>query len=161
MIRDMKSIKEAGVYLRTLIELLAGVVLWGLVFQIPFFFVERKGYYVLGVWYGVVIAGLMAFDMWRNVPKSVDRGNAGARKYTILTGITRYAVVLILYGLICYFDFGSPITAFVGIMGLKVAVYLQPFTHKRFSKWFSWKEIEYPPYVPEEEVEPEEDRDII
>ena len=72
MIRDMKSIKEAEVYLRTLIELLAGVVLWGLVFQIPFFFVERKGYYVLGVWYGVVIAGLMAFDMWRNVPKSVD-----------------------------------------------------------------------------------------
>jgi hypothetical protein len=38
---------------------------------------------------------------------------------------------------------------------------LQPFTHKIFSKWFSWKEIEYPPYVPEEEVEPEEDRDII
>ncbi|MBO4376260.1 MAG: hypothetical protein IKY04_00325 [Lachnospiraceae bacterium] len=157
----MGRIKDASVYLRTLIELFAGVILWGIVFQIPFLFLERRGYYVLGVWYGVLIAAYMAFDMWRNVPKSVDRGNAGARKHTILTGLLRYAIVIILYGLICYFDFGSPITAFVGLMGLKVAVYLQPFTHKLFMKLFSWKEIEYPPYIPEEEEEPEEDRDII
>ena len=157
----MRSIKDAGIYLRTLIELLAGVILWGLVFQIPFFFVGKRGYYILGVWYGVVLAGFMAFDMWRNVPKSVDRGSSGARKYTTLTGLLRYAVVIIFYGLIWYFDFGSPITAFVGIMGLKVAVYLQPFTHKSFMKLFSWEEAEYPPYIPEEEDEPEEDRDII
>ncbi len=157
----MTRIKNAEVYLRTLIELITGVIIWGLVFQIPFFFIENSGYYVLGVWYGTLIAGLMAFDMWRNVPKSVDRGNSGARKYTILTGLVRYGVVIILYGAICFFNFGSPITAFVGIMGLKIAVYLQPFIHKRFMKLFSWKEIEYPPYIPEEEIEPEEDRDII
>lgn len=157
----MERLKNISVYLRTLIELFAGILAWGIVFMIPFFFLKRTGYYLTGVWYGIAMALAMAWHMWFCVPRSVDRGNAEARKHTTLTSVFRYIVVIILYAAICYFDFGSPLTAFGGIMGLKVAVYLQPFTHKCFMKMFSWQEIEYPPYEPEEEIEPEEDRDII
>ena len=38
----------------------------------------------------------------------------------------------------------NPISTFVGIIGLKVAAYLQPFTHKIVFKVFGWEEEVYP-----------------
>jgi len=147
----MERIKNAEVYLRTLIEMIAGILALGLVIELICLFFNKRGYNSIGLWYGVLMAAGMAWHMWFSVPKSVDRGEGGARKFTTASSMIRYLVVVIVYAAICYFDFGSPLWAFAGIMTLKVSVYLQPFTHKLFMKLFSWQEIEYPPYEPEED----------
>ena len=48
--------------------------------------------------------------------------------------MARTAVAVVIMAMVMYFDWGNPITILVGVMALKVAVYLQPFVHKVLEK---------------------------
>ena len=60
-----------------------------------------------------------------------DAVSAGSGQGKLITmSLIRYAAVVIVFGCVTYFRLGNPIAAFVGVMGLKIAAYLQPFFHK-------------------------------
>ena len=55
--------------------------------------------------------------------------------------LLRYVVVILVFVCIIYFRLGNPIAAFAGVMGLKIAAYLQPFLHKTILKLQGREEI--------------------
>lgn len=137
---------------RTLLELWTGIAAMGILGQTVVFFVDRKLYYTLGWWAGILISMFMAWHMWRSIDRGLELGEAGAPKYLTSANLIRYIIVAASYIAVAVFDFGNPIAAFFGILMLKVAAYLQPFTHKAFIKLFGWEEV-FPPGIPDEEDE--------
>ena len=55
-------------------------------------------------------------------------GNAQAK--IIAKSILRYVIVVIVFFVMMKFNLGNLFTAFIGVLGLKISAYLQPFTHK-------------------------------
>lgn len=116
----------------TLKELIAGIIVYGTIVQIPVCFIAtgNLSYLSFGLWIGVVVAVGMAIHMKRSIEDALDLGEAGAAKHMRKMYALRYVVVAIVFGATVYFDVGSPITLLVGVLGLKIGAYLQPYTHK-------------------------------
>ena len=116
---------------RTLLELLIGVVLVGVISQIVcLIFFKRHLYHAVGLWTGVCISVGMAIHMQRSIEDGLDiLGDAGV-KHMKKAYMARTAVAVVIMAVVMYFDWGNPLTILVGVMTLKVAVYLQPFVHK-------------------------------
>ena len=140
--------EKAGGFDRTLLELWAGITATGFVGQVVVFLVERKAYFTIGWWYGIVLSLFMAWHMWRSLDRGLDLGD-GAGQYLSKANIIRYVIVAAAYIALALLDFGNPIAAFFGILMLKVAAYIQPFTHKIFKKMFGWVDV-FPPGIPDE-----------
>ena len=118
----------------TIRELLIGIAAFGLiVWGVVLGFVERKLYFTLGLWLGVLMALLAACHMWWSINRAVDLGD-GASKYVLSQNMVRYGVMVVIFGIICILDFANPLAAFAGLMCLKAGAYLQPFTHKIINK---------------------------
>ena len=60
-------------------------------------------------------------------------GDAGV-KYMKKAYLARTFVGCAVMAAVMYFDWGNPITILVGVMSLKVSVYLQPLVHKILEK---------------------------
>ena len=119
----------------TLIELLIGGVLVGIVSQLVcLIFFKQHLYHAVGLWTGILISIGMAIHMQRSIEDGLDiLGDAGV-KHMKKAYMTRTAVAVVIMAAVMYFDWGNPITIIVGIIALKVAVYLQPFVHKVLEK---------------------------
>ena len=57
-----------------------------------------------------------------------------AKAKIIAKSVLRYVVVVIVFFLMMKWNLGNLITAFIGVLGLKVSAYLQPFIHKAIAK---------------------------
>lgn len=118
----------------TLQELVTGIIFVGLLEQLVFvWLVEKKLYFTIGLWIGVILAIIAACHMYWSLNKALDLGQ-GASKYALSQNMVRYGVIIVAFGVLCILDFGNPLAAFAGIMCLKAGAYLQPFTHKILSK---------------------------
>lgn len=131
----MKKLEDRwSFYSPTLLELLIGIITFGLVTAgVGSCLVSQKVYYVLGLFLGIMMALLAAIHMAYTLDRSMYLGEA-ASKYAIGQNAVRYLFILCSFACICITDFASPLAAFLGIMGLKVGAYLQPFTHKCLRK---------------------------
>ncbi len=117
-------------------ELLAAIVLYGLITEIVVIIVAQdKIFYTIGLTVGLIAAAGMCIHMQMSLEDAIDIGEGGAEKHIRKTYGIRMTVVLLIMGLMYYFNLGSILMYFVGIMSLKVAAYLQPFTHKYFQKY--------------------------
>ena len=115
--------------------LLLGIFLWGLFCQLAgVWFVPDKLGCSIGLWLGVLTACLMAVHMAWSLNIAMDQGEKGAAVVMTKHNLIRYAVVVIVEGVIMVTGIANPLTSFLGIMGLKVAAYLQPITHKLFRR---------------------------
>ena len=120
---------------RTLLELLIGVVLVGILSQIVcLIFFKRHLYHAVGLWTGILISIGMAIHMQRSIEDGLDLLGDSGVKHMKKAYLTRTAVAIVVMVVVMYFDWGNPITILVGIIALKVAVYLQPFVHKVLEK---------------------------
>ncbi len=120
----------------TLQELLIGIVLFALLAQVSIvWFVERKLWYSGGLWSGAVLAMCYGVHMYRSLEIGFDCGE-DAGKYLQKRSIQRYLIVVLVLGAMMVTELVNPLAAFLGLMGLKVAAYIQPFTHK----WIHRKE---------------------
>lgn len=129
MIKKLDAISEV------LFDLLVGIVIFGVLAElIGVYFVKEKMFYSIGLFIGVVIALFMAVHMAVTLNTAMDLGEAGAVKHMQKQNLIRYGVILILFGLLLIIKIGNPLSAFLGIMGLKVAAYIQPITHKIFRR---------------------------
>ena len=115
----------------TLLELGAGIVAAGILFQIALvWLVKNKLMYSIGLWIGVGLALFLAWHMWKTLDEALGLGAAGAQKVMRKQSLLRYGAVIAVLGILMWGKFASPLAAFLGVMTLKVAAYLQPITHK-------------------------------
>ena len=122
----------------TLKELLIGILVFGVLAQLGgMFFVKSMSAYSIGLWIGVLLALACAYHMWWSLNKNLtmNADNEGtARTFAIKQNLIRYAVILIVFALVCLSDFAYPLSAFLGIMSLKAGAYLQPFVSRFLHK---------------------------
>ena len=119
----------------TLKELLIGILFYGILVEvIGLCFLGNKIYFSIGLWIGIFLALGAAIHMWWGLEKALDLGD-GAGKYALSQNMIRYGVIVVAFAVLCILDFGNPLAAFAGIMGLKAGAYLQPFTHKIMIKF--------------------------
>lgn len=117
-------------------ELILELILYGLVIQFTgVWFVEDRLRYSTGLWIGIAIAAGMAINMAVVILDTVEAmtEKRASRKSALFSAI-RYLLVVAAFALTGIFNLGNLITMFLGVMGLKVAAYLQPFTHKFITK---------------------------
>ncbi|MCR5249700.1 MAG: hypothetical protein K6E50_03750 [Lachnospiraceae bacterium] len=123
--------KEKWIAHSTLVELWLGIPVWGLVFELLILiFLDRKGYYSLGLWLGLLGAGLVAVHMEHTISRALDAGEAGANKVMVAGYLVRYFTMAVLLAVLAVSGIGDPIAAFIGLFTLKLSAYLQPLTHR-------------------------------
>ncbi len=146
MIEKLKRINRA------LLELCLGIFFVGALCQIiGMWFAKDKLFYTLALWLGVLLAFITAIHMYRTLDKALDLGD-NATKVVTKANLLRYGCIVIVFGVVLLTDVLNPLIAFMGLMSLKVAAYLQPFTHKLCNKVFH--EVDpIPQPLPEEEVQ--------
>ncbi len=125
---------RAGKIDETLKELVIGIFLFELLALITgVWFVDSPAKYITGVLAGgalAIFAGIhMYWSIHKNLEINMGQENA-ANVYSVRASMLRYGVILIAFLLFCLTDVAYPLAVFLGIMGLKVGAYLQPFTHK-------------------------------
>lgn len=118
----------------TLFGMMIGIVVFAVVAQLAgMFFVDSMMKYTIGLWIGTVLALVCAYHMWwsldRNLTINADNVG-GARAFALKQNMIRYFVILIVFVGVCLTDFAYPLSAFLGIMGLKVGAYLQPVINR-------------------------------
>lgn len=115
----------------TLQELLVGIGAVGFLFQVTIvWFVKNKISYSIGLWLGALLAAFLAWHMWKTLDEALDLGVAGAEKTMRKQSLLRYGLVIAALAVLMCTGFANPLAAFLGVMTLKVAAYLQPITHK-------------------------------
>jgi hypothetical protein len=120
--------------------LLLGIILFGILCQIVgLFLVKDKADYSIGLWIGVLTAIFMAFHMAICLNSSVVLNEKGARATATRHNIIRYFIVVMVELVLVLTQVGNPLSAFLGIMGLKVSAYIQPLLsrlthHEQFSQ---------------------------
>lgn len=121
---------------RTLLEMHTGMLLWGLVCQAAgFFFAGSQGRYAAGLWFGIVFAVVSSLHMAHTLDRALPQGRNASK--TITMGyLIRYVMVAVVFAVVFLTDVLDPLVVFLGYMSLKVAAYLQPFTHKFYNKIF-------------------------
>ncbi|MCM1162314.1 MAG: ATP synthase subunit I [Roseburia sp.] len=129
MIKKIRQLNSAlpGLFL----GICASGILFGMIF---IWFVEEKGQFCLGLLLGVVMALLMAWHMAYTLDAAMNLGEEGAVKVMQKHYFLRYGAVVLLCGIVMVTEIANPLAVFLGIMTLKVAAYLEPFTHKFFYK---------------------------
>ena len=121
---------------RTLTELLAGIVLAGIVFEfIGLIFVKDRLSHSIGMLIGVVMALAMATHMAFSLSNALDWDEEHAKSSLWKSNILRYVLVVVCFMLSAYFRIGNMISCFFGIMTLKMAAYLQPYLHRLCNKY--------------------------
>lgn len=132
-----KTGNRMGAIDKTLLELSAGILFWGIICQAAgVWFVKDKTGYSIGLWMGVLLAAGAGIHMWWALDRSLDYGQDTAVKMITKHNIIRYLVIVAVMAFIMVSGFANPLSAFLGLMGLKVAAYLQPFTHRICVKFY-------------------------
>ena len=121
------------VLVRDMIKIMA---LYGIIIQIICLIIPGNHLKMTaGLWIGVGAGVAMLIHMRNTLNEALDLGEDGAQKYMQKRYAIRYASVVVGFIALTYLDIVNFITLLVGIMGLKVAAYLQPLAHKLFQKF--------------------------
>ena len=122
-------------------ELVLGIILYGVVIELAgVWFVTDKLRYSTGLFIGILLAAGMAINMAVVLQDAVDLyGGEHAQGKIIAKSILRYLIVVIVFFVMMKFELGNLFSAFIGVLGLKVAAYMQPLTHKLVLKLLGGK----------------------
>lgn len=124
-------IKERMKNNETLLEIWAGILIFGIVFQVTIvWFLKDKTGYSLGLWLGILASCATTLHLSVSLDKALDYNEGGAKKHMVIQNLVRYFVLIIFLGLLMITDFANPLAAFLGLMGVKAGAYLQPLLHK-------------------------------
>lgn len=128
---------------RTLMELITGILIFGILCQVTVvWFVENRLSYSVGLWMGVCLAVFGAVHMWWVLDRKLELGESDAVKGVRIHSMIRYFVYVLAMGLIMVSGFANPLSAFLGLMGLKAGAYMAPFLHKFSALFYGTADIE-------------------
>lgn len=117
----------------TLKELLAGVLILGLIEQVLLLiFFEDYLYNAIGLWVGIALMMGLAIHMKRSIEDALGFPEKTAQKYLRSASIKRMSISCIVIGIVLYFDWGNALTILASIFALKLAAYMQPWLHRVF-----------------------------
>lgn len=118
----------------TVKELWLGIGIWGIVCELAtVWFVKDKPNCGLGILVGCLLAAAGIWHMWKVLDTALDLGE-GAQKYLMARSWIRYGVFVVIFGILVVTEWANPLTAFLGLMGMKTAAYMQPAVHKFIEK---------------------------
>lgn len=118
----------------TVKEMWVGIALWGIVSELAtVWFVEDRLQGALGILVGTILAAAGVYHMWITIDRALDLGE-GAQKFMTGRSWIRYGVFVAVFALLMVSKVAHPLTAFLGLMGMKVSAYLQPTVHKVLEK---------------------------
>lgn len=127
----MKALKRLN---EALPGLLIGILAYGVIVQLAgVWFFTDKIRYSSGLWIGVACAIGMAIHLAMVIEEAVRTPEAGTKRLSVKS-VARYLVVVVVITVMMYFHLGNLVSAFIGILGLKVSAYAQPFMHKMIFK---------------------------
>ncbi len=133
---DIVPVTEETSLKGTVTEMVSIIMLWGILVELSgVFFVKDKIAYSIGLVIGLALAIFTAINIARGISKVIDLGQSVAANKIRLQAVLRYLFIVAVFTLILFTKFANPIAAFLGLMGLKVSAYLQPLTHKFFTKY--------------------------
>lgn len=136
---------------RTLLEMYSGMLVYALLCQIiGCFFPSYLAKYSVALWFGVCIAGFALLHMYRTLDRALDFPEKEASKKIFVGYMIRYGVFILALVLAAMTDYMHPLVVFLGYMSLKVAAFVQPFTHKLYNALFHETDPVAQP-MPEEE----------
>ena len=119
----------------TLPEMLAGILLMGVILQIVLLiFGENHGYNAIGLWCGILVAVIWTVHMKRSIEDALDLDIERAENHARKGYAVRMVIAGVLIGMTLYLDLGNPLTILMGVTALKLTAYLQPLMHKVFLK---------------------------
>ncbi|MDO4331985.1 MAG: hypothetical protein Q4C58_04785 [Eubacteriales bacterium] len=118
----------------TVKEMWLGIGIWGVACELVMvWFVRDKAGCSLGILVGCLLAAAGVWHMWKVLDTALDLGD-GAQKYLTVRSWIRYGVFVAVFGVLMITGWANPLTAFLGLMGMKAAAYLQPAVHKFIEK---------------------------
>ena len=135
-----RMVNQTEVMLKRLNDALPGLILGILVYGVlvevvGVWFVSDKIRYTTGLAIGIILACAMAVNMAVVLQDAVDiYGESRAQSKIVGKSILRYLIVVIVFFVMMKWNLGNPIIAFIGVLGLKVSVYFQPFAHRFITK---------------------------
>ncbi len=143
---DDREVEHTDPY-ETLRELQCGILLWGLLSQLLLGILAVLAFpgqgisLSIGLWVGSITALALARHMLKNLERALDLPEGGAGKKVLFGAMLRYAVILAVLLLLEATKLGNPLSAFLGLMGLKAGAFLQPLTHKWLHRNHKKKEV--------------------
>lgn len=125
----------------TAVEMIAGILGYEVLAQVILLFVGgNRLNNSIGLWIGGAIAVGMLLHMKRSIQDVIDIGEEdAATKYSRKMYALRTIVVLMVIVVMLIFHIGNIIATIIGIMGLKVSAYLQPYMHRIFLRFENTK----------------------
>lgn len=130
--------------------LIIGILVYGgIVWLAGIWFVTDKIRYTSGLFIGIACAIGMGIHIAMVIEEAVRTPGDSSKRLSIKS-VSRYLVVVIVFFVMMYFHLGNLIPAFLGVLGLKVSAYAQPFMHKMIFKDVEPEESAYE--IEEEEV---------
>lgn len=118
----------------TVKELWLGIGIWGILCElVTVWFVQDRVNCCLGILVGCLLAAAGVWHMWKVLDRALDLGD-GAQKYLTARSWMRYGVFVAIFGVLMVTEWANPLTAFLGLMGMKAAAYMQPAVHKFIEK---------------------------
>lgn len=118
----------------TVKELWLGIGIWGAACElVTVWFVKDRVNCGLGILTGCLLAMAGVWHMWKVLDRALDLGD-GAQKYLTARSWMRYGVFVVIFGVLMVTEWANPLTAFLGLMGMKAAAYMQPAVHKFIEK---------------------------
>ena len=127
--------KQTNKAIWTLIDLWIGIVLYFVLFEvIGLIFVTNRIPYTLGLLTGCVTAAFLAWHMYDSLDTALDLGVENAVKYTKKSSALRLLVMLVVALAGMKFSLLSFPATIVGILGLKISAFFQPYTNSHITK---------------------------
>lgn len=111
-------------------------------------FLQKPVSQSLSLWFGVGLAAVSAYHMYRTLDRALDLGDA-APGLVFRGYLLRYVLFALILLMLSVTGFFNPLIVFFGYMALKVSALLQPFTHKLSNRFFG-EEDPVPEPLPEE-----------
>lgn len=119
----------------TLVDLWIGIILYFVLFEIiGLIFVENRLSYTIGLLVGCCVGAFMAWNMYTSIDCALDMPEDDAVKYMRTRSIFRWLVMLVAAFAGMRFAIMSFSAVLIGILGLKIAAFCQPYTNLYITK---------------------------
>lgn len=121
----------------TLAELITGILIMGVLIQVIDILIcvlnpQFHGaipQFALGFWIGIATAVGLSIHMYRSIDRALDMYTEDAEKYMRKAYLFRTAAILVMAGVVTYFDTGYVMAFFLGVLCLKFGAFLEPLIH--------------------------------
>lgn len=133
-----------------------GILFLGVLAQIiGAFIVKDEVMYAKSLWFGVLLALVSTYHMYRSLDRALDQPEKTATKMIIRAYILRYVMLIFFLLVIAKTGVMNLLVFFFSyVIAMKVTAFLQPITHKLCNKLFHETDP-IPQAMPEETAEGE------